>query len=68
MSRATPRVIFGTKPLDLTVPMYDDFRVKTAVAPPLYYIVPAQWQEVIEVLRAHGLTIANNEGAADDRR
>ena len=52
-----PRVIFGAKPLDLTVPMYDDFRVKAAVAPPLFYIVPAQWKEVIEVLRAHGLTL-----------
>lgn len=49
------RVIFGTKALDLTVPMYDDFRVKTSVAPPLYYIVPAQWTEVIEVLKTHGL-------------
>ena len=49
------RVIFGSKPLDLTVPMYNDFRVKTAVAPPLYYIVPAQWKDVIEVLRYHGL-------------
>lgn len=51
------RVIFGTKPLDLTVPMYDDFRVKTAVAPPLYYIVPAQWKDVIELLKLHGLTV-----------
>jgi murein tripeptide amidase MpaA len=51
------RVIFGAKPLDLTIPMYDDLRVKTAVAPPLFYIVPAQWSEVIDVLRAHGLTL-----------
>jgi murein tripeptide amidase MpaA len=51
------RVTFGTEPLDLTVPMYDDFRVTKAVAPPLYYIVPAQWQEVIDVLKAHGLTL-----------
>ena len=29
------RVIFGREPLDLTVPMYQTFRVKTAVAPPL---------------------------------
>ncbi|HCX31145.1 MAG TPA: hypothetical protein DHU55_15470, partial [Blastocatellia bacterium] len=42
-----PRVVFGTKPLDLTVPMYNDFRVTAAVAPPLYYIVPLQWHEVI---------------------
>ena len=50
------RVIFGTKAIDLTVPMYDDFRVKTAVAPPLCYIVPAQWKDVIELLKLHGLT------------
>jgi murein tripeptide amidase MpaA len=51
-----PYVTFGTKPVEMIVPMYDDFRVKTAVAPPLYYIVPVQWQEVIDVLRAHGVS------------
>src|SRR6185295_17816479 len=51
------RVVFGTKPIELTVPMYNDFRVKTAVAPPLYYVVPSQWGNVIELLKAHGLTM-----------
>jgi hypothetical protein len=51
------RVVFGAKPLDLTVPMYNTFRVKTAVSPPLYYIVPPQWKEVTEVLAAHGLSL-----------
>ncbi len=51
-----PYVTFGTKPIELTVPMYNDFRVTSAVAPPLYYIVPAQWKEVIDVIRAHGLS------------
>jgi hypothetical protein len=51
------RVIFGTEPLDLTVPMYDSLRVNAAVSPPLFYIVPKQWTEVIEVLRAHGLIL-----------
>jgi murein tripeptide amidase MpaA len=54
---SAPRVVFGSKPLDLTVPMYNDFRVTKAVAPPLYYIVPPQWNEVIDVLHAHGLTL-----------
>jgi len=49
------RVIYGREPLDLTIPMYQTFRVRTAVAPPLYYIVPGQWTEVINVLQAHGL-------------
>jgi hypothetical protein len=51
------RVVFGTKPLDLTVPMYQTFRTKAAVAPPLYYIVPAQWRGVIDLLRTHGLQL-----------
>lgn len=60
-------VRFGTNPVEMTVPMYDEFRVKTAVAPPLYYIVPAQWQEAITVLRAHGLTMeTTNEALALD--
>ncbi|HKU72432.1 MAG TPA: M14 family metallopeptidase [Pyrinomonadaceae bacterium] len=49
------RVVYGREPLDLTVPMYQTFRVKTAVAPPLRYIVPAQWTQVIDVLKAHGV-------------
>jgi hypothetical protein len=49
------RVVYGREPLDLTVPMYQTFRVSKAVAPPLSYIVPAQWSDVIAVLNAHGL-------------
>ena len=49
------RVVYGREPLDLTVPMYQTFSVKTAVAPPLRYIVPAQWTSVIDVLKAHGV-------------
>ncbi|HEX8710031.1 MAG TPA: M14 family metallopeptidase [Pyrinomonadaceae bacterium] len=51
------RVVFGTRPLDITVPQYDDFRVTVAVAPPLYYVVPPQWTSVIDVLAAHGLRL-----------
>ena len=49
------RVVYGREPLDLTVPMYQTFRVTRAVAPPISYIVPVQWGDVIEVLKAHGL-------------
>ncbi len=51
------RVIYGREPLDLTIPMYDTFKTTKAVAPPLQYIVPAQWTDVIEVLHAHGLEL-----------
>ncbi len=49
------RIIYGTKPLNITIPKFDEARVTASVAPPLYYIVPAQWQEVIEILQAHGV-------------
>jgi hypothetical protein len=51
----TTRVVFGTKPVDYNVPFYDDTRVTSEVAPPLYYIIPPQWKKVLEVLSAHGL-------------
>jgi len=49
------RVVYGREPLDLTIPMYDTFRITAAVAAPLYYVVPVQWTSVIEVLHAHGV-------------
>ena len=49
------RVVYGREPLDLTIPMYDTFRVTAAEAPPLSYIVPVQWTSVIEALHAHGV-------------
>jgi hypothetical protein len=49
------RVVFGREPLDLTIPMYQTFRTAVSVTPPHAYIVPIQWQDVIEVINAHGL-------------
>jgi hypothetical protein len=37
--------------------MYDDFRVKASVAPPISYVVPAQWQDAIDVIRMHGISM-----------
>jgi hypothetical protein len=51
----TKRIIYGTKPLDITIPKFDEGKVSASVAPPLYYIVPPQWKDVIEVLDAHGV-------------
>jgi murein tripeptide amidase MpaA len=51
------RVIYGTKPLDMTVPLFDDVKATVSVPTPLYYIIPPQWQEVIGVLRAHGIRL-----------
>ncbi|CAN5297444.1 M14 family metallopeptidase [soil metagenome] len=49
------RIIYGTKPLNITIPKFDEAKVTASVAPPLYYIVPAQWQTAIAILQAHGI-------------
>ncbi len=49
------RIIYGTQPLNITIPRFDEAQITKSVAPPLYYIVPAQWQEIIERLQAHGV-------------
>jgi murein tripeptide amidase MpaA len=49
------RIVYGTKPLDITIPKFDEGKVSASVAPPLYYIVPPQWKDAIEVLQAHGI-------------
>ena len=49
------RIVYGTKPLDITIPKFDDAKIKSGIAPPLFYIVPPQWKEIINVLQAHGI-------------
>jgi Zinc carboxypeptidase len=56
------RVVFGKKPLNLTVPMYDTFRVTRSASPPVAYIVPVQWTDVIEVMQHHGLIMERTNG------
>ena len=50
------RVVFGTEPVQITVPMYNTFRVRTAIVPPLAYLIPPQWQDAIALVKAHGLS------------
>jgi hypothetical protein len=49
------RLIYGTEPMNITIPKFDEAEVTASVAPPLYYIVPPQWQNVIEIIEAHGI-------------
>jgi hypothetical protein len=51
------RIEYTQEPIAITVPRETSLKVTLAVAPPLAYIVPAQWAPVIEVLRAHGLRL-----------
>jgi len=49
------KIVYGTKPTEITVKKFDDAKVNQSVAPPLYYIIPPQWQSAIERLEAHGV-------------
>lgn len=49
------RIIYGSEPLNITIPRFDEAKVSAAVAPPLYYIVPPQYREVIGLLTVHGI-------------
>ncbi len=49
------RTQYTKEPVEMTVPYRSTFEVALAVTPPLAYIVPPQWEEVIGVLAAHEL-------------
>ena len=51
------RIEYTKEPIEITVPRQVALKTTVAVAPPLAYIVPAQWGQVIEVLQAHGLRL-----------
>lgn len=56
-----------TQPLDLTVPFHTAATPVAIVAVPLYYVVPPQWKDVLEVIKAHGVkTQRLAEGVALD--
>jgi len=48
-------IAYGTAPLNITIPRFDEGKVVTSVDPPLYYIVPVEWVDVINVLKMHGI-------------
>jgi hypothetical protein len=51
------RVVYGKEPVEITIPRQTSLKVTLAVAPPVAYIVPAQWTPVIDVLQAHRLRL-----------
>jgi len=51
------RIEYIHTPIQVEVPRQVSLNVAFAVAPPVAYIVPAQWTPVIDVLSAHGLRI-----------
>ena len=60
------RVVYGAVNSDFDVALHDHFVARAEVAPPLAYVVPAAWTEVIDRLRAHGLALARLEEPVTD--
>ena len=48
-------VQYSHDPVTMTIPMQSGMKVTRAVKLPAAYIVPSSWQEVIDVLKTHGL-------------
>ena len=49
------RLVYGSTPKNYTIKKFDEGKVERSVVPPLYYIVPGQYKDVIEVLKLHGI-------------
>jgi hypothetical protein len=56
-----PRVVYRDEDRDFDVALFDRFEATTAVAPPIAYVVPPAWVNVVERLRAHGLELERLE-------
>jgi hypothetical protein len=53
------RIIYDPmKPIDIETIWYNETKVDKEVTPPLAYIIPPQWTEVIELVEVHGLRCA----------
>ena len=50
-------LVYGSTPKEYTIKKYDEGRVVDSVAPPLAYIIPPQYKDVIEVFQLQGLTM-----------
>lgn len=58
---AGKKIVYSNEPRTYTIPRFDEGRVTAAVAPPLYYIVPPQYKDVIDLLKAHGVEFTRLE-------
>lgn len=50
------RIVYDdTKPIEIDTVWHNGTKVDKTVNPPLAYIIPSQWTEVIDLVKAHGL-------------
>lgn len=51
------KIVYGNKPVEFLINKFDKAKVSISVSPPLFYVIPPQWQDVIETLRVHGVRL-----------
>jgi hypothetical protein len=61
----TRRIVYGDAPRDFEMPRFDELRVTKSVAAPRAYVVPGEWTEVVERLRAHGIALERLEAPVE---
>jgi hypothetical protein len=49
------KIVYSQTPIDLIIPKFDNAKITASVAPPLFYIIPPQWKNIIDVLQTHGV-------------
>lgn len=59
------QVVYGTKPIDITIPQFDNAQVTAEVSPPIFYIIPPQWIDVIARLDYHGIQYSRLDKAKE---
>jgi hypothetical protein len=51
------KIVYGKKPQDITIPVLKTVETVESVAPPLAYLIPRQWTDVIDRLQFHDIQI-----------
>lgn len=52
------KIVYGKKPQDITIPVFKTVETVDSIAPPLAYLIPRQWTDVIDRLQFHKIAIA----------
>ena len=59
------RIVYGTEPVDISIPWYDSAAVTKSVVPPSFYVIPPQWTAALELLEIHGIEFERLKEARD---
>lgn len=54
---------YSHEPWNVTLPIQSGFKVTASIVPPAAYIVPKQWTQVIDVLKAHQVVMHETSAA-----